>query len=63
MSLYITNDPVCGTRVEAPTVKWTSKYYGRIFYFCSERCKDIFDKSHAIYTKLSSKNPGGHAPF
>lgn len=63
MSLNITKDPVCGTRVEVPTAKWTSKYFGRIFYFCSEGCKDIFDKSQAKYIKPSSINPGGHAPF
>jgi YHS domain-containing protein len=63
MSRYTTKDPVCGTQIEVQTVKWTSKDFGRIFYFCSEECKEIFDKSHPKYSKPLWKNPGGHAPF
>lgn len=34
-------DPVCGSYVEEST-KYKVKYYDKIFYFCSEECKNKF---------------------
>lgn len=34
-------DPVCSSYVEE-TTKYKVKYYDKIFYFCSEECKNKF---------------------
>lgn len=34
-------DPVCGSYVEE-TTKFKVKYYDKIFYFCSDECKEKF---------------------
>ncbi len=44
-------DPICGMKVDAKTAKWISKYNGKNYYFCSERCKLTFDKSPEKYAK------------
>jgi len=38
-------DPICGMDVDENTAKWTSKYKGKVYYFCAERCKQAFDKN------------------
>lgn len=37
-------DPVCGMTVDEKTAKFRSAHDGRVFYFCSEACKESFDK-------------------
>lgn len=44
-------DPVCGSYVEE-TTRYKVKYYDKIFYFCSEECKDKF-----IATKQAENKP------
>lgn len=34
-------DPVCGSYVEE-TTQYKVKYYDKIYYFCSEECKNKF---------------------
>ena len=34
-------DPICGTYVEEVT-KYRVKYYDKIYYFCSDECKQKF---------------------
>ncbi len=38
-------DPVCGMEVEESQAAGKSEYQGRPYYFCSEECKEQFDKS------------------
>jgi Cu+-exporting ATPase len=42
-------DPVCGMRVKPADAKFKSEFQGKTYYFCSERCKQSFDKEPAKY--------------
>jgi YHS domain-containing protein len=44
-------DPVCGMEVDENTAEWKSEYKGMAYYFCAERCKQIFDKRPGRFTK------------
>jgi len=37
-------DVVCDMEVDEKKAKYRSNYGGRTYYFCCERCKDIFEK-------------------
>lgn len=39
----IVKDPVCGMEVDTSKAKYKSIYKGKIYYFCSERCKKEFE--------------------
>ena len=50
-------DPVCGMDVDAREAKATglkSEYRGKTYYFCSEHCKQDFDKDPARYLSQGS---------
>ena len=38
-------DPVCGMTIEEKDVFGTSSYKGTTYYFCSDKCKEDFDKN------------------
>lgn len=38
-------DIVCGMRISSISAASTVERQGRIFYFCSEHCKDVFDRN------------------
>jgi YHS domain-containing protein len=42
-------DPVCLMDVDPATARWTSKYGGRTFYFCSPGCKKSFERNPQEY--------------
>ncbi len=42
-------DPVCGMKVNLATTKYKSIYQGKVYGFCSENCKDSFDKNPVEY--------------
>ncbi len=47
-------DPVCGMEVDAAQAKTSGmaiEYSGRTYYFCSEDCRQKFDKNPEIYIK------------
>ena len=37
-------DPVCKMEVDERTATLTSEYHGTRYYFCSQGCKESFDK-------------------
>ncbi len=41
-------DPVCGMTVETRTAK-SSIYDGRVYYFCSQECRQKFEDSPTAY--------------
>ena len=51
-------DPVCGMTVSTATAEYRSFDKGRTFYFCSQGCKELFDKEPAKYT--GARIAGGH---
>ena len=42
-------DPVCGMRIDPDDAVATVEYEGRIYYFCSEACRDGFLANPAAY--------------
>jgi YHS domain-containing protein len=54
-------DPVCGLRLEDPgsakgiadEAAYKSEYDGLTYYFCSMRCKQLFDEAPERHTKGS----------
>nr|BBH86672.1 hypothetical protein KTC_14230 [Thermosporothrix sp. COM3] len=38
-------DPVCGKRVDPHTTRLTIEHQGRIEFFCSEQCRDLFTET------------------
>jgi YHS domain-containing protein len=47
-------DPVCGMRIDSSQAEAQSQYNGEAYYFCSEECKQLFDKNPREYVKPTS---------
>lgn len=46
-------DPVCKCRVRKKLTFWRAIYQGQTFYFCSDTCKEYFQKDPERYIKGS----------
>lgn len=46
-------DPICGMKVNLEKTKHTSTYQGKVYGFCSESCKEEFDKSPYKYAEAN----------
>lgn len=44
-------DPVCGMAVDEQYAAGKSGYKGEMYYFCSQDCKDKFDRSPEQYAE------------
>ena len=42
-------DPVCGMVIEPTNAAAQTTYQGTTYYFCSQECKDTFDKNPQKY--------------
>jgi Cu+-exporting ATPase len=42
-------DPVCGMEIEPMSAAAQTTYKGHTYYFCSQECKDNFDKNPQKY--------------
>jgi len=42
-------DPVCKMKIKKSDAATTSEYEGKLYYFCSERCKEQFEKNPSKY--------------
>ena len=42
-------DPVCGMMLDERDAEFKSDYKGTFYYFCSEECKETFDKNPERY--------------
>lgn len=49
-------DPVCGMEIDTGTAKFKTVYRGKIYYFCSDRCRSEFERNPELY--LSSGPTG-----
>ncbi len=47
--MAVFKDPVCGMNVEAGAAAGTSEHKGKKYYFCSARCKKLFDADPEKY--------------
>jgi len=43
-------DPVCGMTIQTAAAK-SSAYQGRVYYFCSQNCREKFETAPASYLK------------
>lgn len=48
MSIVV-KDPVCGMEVDPKTAKYKYLYRGKIYYFCSKHCHDMFVRNPDYY--------------
>jgi Cu+-exporting ATPase len=44
-------DPVCGMTVDPNKAAATTQSQGKTFYFCSQDCKQKFDRNPALFVK------------
>lgn len=49
MSILDHKDPVCGMRVEADKAAESSEFRDRKVYFCSQSCKQRFDRAPELF--------------
>jgi YHS domain-containing protein len=54
-------DPVCGMDIEQDEAAGQSDFQGKTFYFCSNECKEKFDRSPQIYAKSAQKGAGARS--
>ncbi|MCH8289178.1 MAG: heavy metal translocating P-type ATPase [Candidatus Marinimicrobia bacterium] len=54
-------DPVCQMEVEPENAAGSSEYKGNTIYFCSDFCKEVFDKDPEKYPIETPKSGGDHA--
>jgi len=47
----LVRDPICGMTVDERKTDLKSGYAGKTYYFCSETCKEQFDKTPEKYVK------------
>ena len=48
-------DPVCGMRIEPSQAAAESNYQGQTYYFCSEECKQQFEKESSRFMRAISE--------
>jgi YHS domain-containing protein len=53
-------DPVCGMDVDPKTAAAKSDYQGQTYYFCSQGCKQSFDKDPQKYLSDPAAGHAGH---
>jgi YHS domain-containing protein len=42
-------DPVCGMSIDPRGARYKTVYKGKVYYFCSKRCLEAFEKSPELY--------------
>lgn len=47
----MSKDVVCGMEINSEIVKTTAEYKGITYYFCSQHCKEEFEKKPDKYLK------------
>lgn len=52
----MSKDPVCGMDLDEDEAKFTSKYKGRTYHFCTSRCKASFDEDPEKYLQIAEGN-------
>jgi YHS domain-containing protein len=41
--MAVVTDPVCGMRIDPDDAAATAEHDGKVYYFCSETCRDLFE--------------------
>jgi YHS domain-containing protein len=47
-------DPVCGMQVDEKTAKANSEHGGQSLYFCSDQCKQEFERNPDQYVRKTA---------
>jgi YHS domain-containing protein len=55
----MTRDPVCGMKVDEQKAEAETEYQGEEYYFCSQDCKEEFDRNPELYAERKSGGAGG----
>ena len=50
-------DAVCNRPIDAGTTKWTSRYHGEPYFFCSLECRERFELEPETYLPLPERQP------
>jgi Cu+-exporting ATPase len=50
----VVTDPVCGMQVNEEDAPARSEYRGESFYFCSDTCRNTFDREPDRYAGVSA---------
>jgi Cu+-exporting ATPase len=50
----MSKDPVCGMDVNESQAKAKTDYKGQTYYFCSDSCKQKFEKNPQQYAKKTA---------
>ena len=50
----MTTDPVCGMQVDESKAPATTQFAGKKYSFCSEECRDKFEKSPEEYVQSAA---------
>jgi Cu+-exporting ATPase len=53
----MTRDPVCGMDVDETSAAAKLEHEGRIYYFCSEGCREAFKKSPGKFAPAKERAP------
>lgn len=51
-------DPVCNMEVDEQSAAGRSQYQGESYYFCSQDCKQKFDRNPEQYTGQKGQSAG-----
>lgn len=51
-------DPVCSMEVDEGSAASRSQYQGEDYYFCSQDCKQKFDRNPEQYTRQKGQSAG-----
>ncbi len=51
-------DPVCNMQVDEKNAAGQSDYQGQTYYFCSQNCKQKFDRNPQQYAKQGAQGAG-----
>ncbi len=52
--LHTVKDPVCGMEIKGKDVQNRSQHGDTTYYFCSDMCKDQFDKNPERFAKKAA---------
>jgi YHS domain-containing protein len=50
----MTQDPVCHMDIDENNAEYISHHNGQKYYFCSDACKESFDKEPERYAKSAA---------
>jgi Cu+-exporting ATPase len=50
----MTNDPVCGMRIEQSRAEFQTQFGGQKYFFCSDECRKEFEAEPDAYVEATA---------